>query len=1091
MCRLIKLVLCVFLLLDTGWASAQKNESTTFSLSGSWRFAADSMGIGERNHWEKMSLKGSIQLPGSTDEIGLGNCFPLFVSPLGMKTLPGYPPDADFGMLTRLHKYIGKAWYQKDIVISGQKAGQIYSLLLERVLWRSKVWIDGKSVGEPIDFLSTPHVHTLGELSPGKHVITVMIDNRLIFPVGTLAHSYCPHMQTQWNGAVGKIELIAKPAVSMENIMITPSFADKRVVVDVRLNNALSDQQTLVIQCTIKEKQSNKMIAVKEVKVIVPAGDYTQTILFDLKEAKPWDEFTPNLYELTAESKYGNQSQCLINTFGFRDLGTADKHLTINGRKILVRNSHEGMFFGKTGYPAMEVDYWKKVFGLYKRHGLNAVRFHSSCPPEAAFTAADELGLYIQSEFFWMDGWMGLKDLIGNKNDTLNRFVHSEMLQALKIYGNHPSMVMVLFGNELGGNFDKMGSWIAEIKNRDSRHLYAAGAAHNITTADDFVEYGGKGLVMQNDGTDWDYTSNYTVPAMHNYDVTFRREKMAEYSHETGQSIVHPLWSEINKYNGVLSPRNLLYFKRLAEINGIDKMDGKFQKASGNMNRIYYKGEIEATLKTRMSAGYGLLAMVDYPGQGEALIGWVDPFYENKNFLTPEEFRCYGNHTVPLLRFKKYVWENGEEFSAKIEVANYGPETLKQKEVRFMICEENRILLDKKFPAIDIIQGTITSIGEFRQVLESGAYGRKLTLRLEIPGTEYSNKWDIWVFPTAKDYPTPGDILVTNNISKALVRFNEGGKVLLTADKLGPVKNRIYASFGPVFWSATWFTGQQTEVSGAVVQNQHPALKLFPTQESIDWQWKDICRGGRGFVLNNLPKDYFPIVQPVNDYHYGNKLGTVFEFKSPAGGKMLICGYNITDGLDKRPATRQFKKSLLNYMETADFQPRQEVAEDWLRETFADLFIPLKKEAGFESSCLYVSAGYYLEESATADWSADMDESIADEGIAYKVHCSDVWKDSKRGYWTGKKMKIEIELKNPALRELRICFSDSDKKNRKGTLQCEDIPEITLGNLAEETWISVPVSRENCLDGKISFSVNCTSGPNLMITKLALIHKYQ
>jgi beta-galactosidase len=467
---------------------------TTVSLAGGWRFQADSLAIGEAQHWEANAnvLISKIKLPGSTDEIALGNYLPLFKSALGQMPPDDYPKNADYGMLTRSHKYIGVAWYQKEITVTGADKKN-YSLYLERVMWRSKVWVDGKLMGEPIDFLSTPHNHTLGILSPGKHTVTVMIDNRLVYPIGTLGHAYCPHMQTMWNGAVGKINLIAAPLLSIASIKTFPSFKNRNIKVEVALNNQSGYTQKAVIKFFVKEKKSGKTTAVKSTTIEVPAGiSSKQTTVSLIQQPLPWNEFTPNLYELVTSISYGNQSQQNITVIGFRDIGVADKHFTINGKKILYRNSHEGMFFGKTGYPAMDIAYWKKVLGVYKAHGFNGVRFHSSCPPEAAFTAADELGIFIQAEFFWIDGWMGYKSLIGEKNDTLNKFVRHELHEALNVYGNHPSMLFVSFGNELGGNFDRMGDWIAEEKKHDPRHYYAAGIAHNITVADDFVEYGGK-----------------------------------------------------------------------------------------------------------------------------------------------------------------------------------------------------------------------------------------------------------------------------------------------------------------------------------------------------------------------------------------------------------------------------------------------------------------------------------------------------------------------------------------------------------------------------------------------------------------------
>ena len=140
--------------------------------------------------------------------------------------------------------------------------------------------------------------------------------------------------------------------------------------------------------------------------------------------------------------------------------------------------------------------------------------------------------------------------------------------------------------------------------------------------------------------------------------------------------------------------------------------------------------------------------MVDYPGQGEALVGWVDPFYENKNFMTAEEFRLFGTHTVPLLRISKYVWEDGERFVGKIEVSNYGKETLKGAQVHYVLKDGDKILENGTLPSKDIEQGGITFIGEFSHLLKTKENGSQLTVSLDIVGTEYKNNWNIWVFPS-------------------------------------------------------------------------------------------------------------------------------------------------------------------------------------------------------------------------------------------------------------------------------------------------------------------------------------------------------
>lgn len=1068
------------------WGVLPLYAQNKISLEGEWSFKIDSTDVGEQQHWERERFSQKMNLPGSTDEQGIGNEYPLFKSILGSNNLEGYPANADFGMLTRKHKYLGKAWYQKTFIVPEGSSDRKYTLYLERVMWRSKVWIDGNPVGTPVDYLSTPHIYVIGSLSPGEHLVTIQIDNSQIHPIGTLGHAYCPHMQSQWNGIVGEICLFEESRISIDHIDVYPSFRDKKMKTRLTLSND-GKKKKVKIRLAVKEKSTGKTVVTENLKQLVDAGSTSveHTIVIN-GSVLPWDEFTPELYRLEASLDYSDQKQAKAIDFGFRDLGIADKHFTINGRKLIYRNSHEGMFFGKTGYPSTDVDYWKKIWRLYKDHGFNAVRFHSSCPPEAAFAAADEVGLYMQVEFFWMDGWMGYKDLIGGKNEKLNDFVLREFKQAIKMYGNHPSMMLVSFGNELGGNFEQMGEWIAEIKKEDSRHYYAAGIAHNITNADDYVEYGGKNKALDYPGTDWDYTHNYIFPKAHNYDVAYQRKELPEFTHEAGQYIVHPLWSEIDKYDGVFAPKNLEYFKRRAEENGIVKMDAELQRASGNINKMLYKAEIEATLRTPVSAGYSLLSMVDYPGQGEALVGWVDPFYENKNFMTPEEFRTFGTHTVPLLRFSKYVWEAGEQFVGKVEVSNYGKETLKDAQVRYMLQEGDKILGKGLLPAKDIMQGGITSIGEFSHILEAGEYGCRLTLSLEIVGTAYKNSWNIWVFPSAGKEEKTEEILFTTSLSDALKELEKGGKVLLQADRLGNVKNKIYAAFNPVFWSATWFVGQNTDVSGAFIRADHAALSKFPTSDVMDWQWKDICEGGRGFILNELPEDYLPIVQPVNDFHHGNKLGTLFELRTKEGGKLLVCGYNISDNLDRRMAARQLRTSLMQYVTSSAFNPEQLIEKEWLEDTLTDMQSVFKQESNMENASLYVNAGAFYPDFGSTEWKPELDMAIKGEGFDYQIVSDGIWQDDNGAFWFGKKMSIVIDVKYPQLMDLKLYFYDSEKQSRRGVIKCEDMPQVFLKEHAKNTCITIPVTRENCLDGKIVVDMECTSGPNLMLDKLIL-----
>jgi hypothetical protein len=591
---------------------------------------------------------------------------------------------------------------------------------------------------------------------------------------------------------------------------------------------------------------------------------------------------------------------------------------------------------------------------------MNHVRYHSWCPPEAAFTAADEMGIYLLPEVLWIDGWMirrgkntpGRPKGVGKGDRTIDQYVRAEMRRMMNTYGNHPSFVLFAIGNELGSsNFKVMGEWIKEEKERDPRRLYAASTARTITPYCDFSDthnIPGIGKVVNSLGvphTDWNYQRSYG------------RAGVPIIAHELGQMPVYPDWKEIDKYTGPVRARNFERFKAKAEKNGIGDQSADLRKASGAMNRIVYKNEMEAQLRSAGCAGVSWLSLQDFPGQGEALVGWLDTFYESKGIVSPQEFRRYSAPSVPLARFKKYVWSNAETFSATIQLSYWGQKELSNVTTEWTLKNGGRKLAAGNFQAAGIPVGTVHTFGNISCDLKEITKAAVLNLEVSVKGTDAANDWNLWVFPAMDSAEKePANVLVTDSPGKAWQELQNGGRVLLTANRFGNTK---YAAWLPLFWSATYFRGQNRITLGALVQSEHPAFDLFPTDGHLDWQWHGICAGARGFIMNNQPESYKPIVQPVSDYHFSDKLGSIFEFKTMQGGRLLVCGYNITKNLEKNHAARQLRKSLLAYASGDKFKPDTNIS----RKGFEKYF-PIKDKAptaklpkNFENAVLYVRAG--------------------------------------------------------------------------------------------------------------------------------------
>lgn len=74
--------------------------------------------------------------------------------------------------------------------------------------------------------------------------------------------------------------------------------------------------------------------------------------------------------------------------------------------------------------------------------------------------------------------------------------------------------------------------------------------------------------------------------------------------------------------------------------------------ASGKLQALCYKAEIEKNFLTNGLAGFQLLGLQDFPGQGTALVGMLDAFWDSKPYFSANEFKRFCNSTVPLIRMK-------------------------------------------------------------------------------------------------------------------------------------------------------------------------------------------------------------------------------------------------------------------------------------------------------------------------------------------------------------------------------------------------------------------------------------------------------
>jgi len=943
--RPVLLVVLFNILITQAALYAQKidtREEGVICLTGQWRFQLDPDKKGVDEKWFQTELNDAVKLPGTTDENKKG-----FVN-----------NERHLRYLSRVYIYKGAAWYQKDLQIPDSWAGKHITLLLERTKY-NRVWIDDKYIGTQ-NSLSAPHIYDLSNsLSPGKHVLTIMVDNSVV-PLTGNSHSLTEDTQTNWNGIVGRIQLRATDPVWIDDVEIYPDIKKKTISAHLTIGNITGQDISGKIQLhtqTINSKQAhstkplavnfsaNRKSTVKKIKY--PMGE----------DCLLWDEFSPVLYQLNLTLKAsvgGNHTQDKKEvTFGMRDFSTKGKQFTINAKTTFLRGKLDCCVFPLTGYAPMDKAAWLRVFEIAKSYGINHYRFHSWCPPEAAFDAADELGVYLQPE---LPNWHAFG------NPRHDDYMEAEGYRILNAYGNHPSFVMMSLGNELRGKRAVMAKLVAGFRNKDPRHLYAQGSNNyfdrpSLAAGDDYwtgfatsglwkghtdqYKYG-KLVRGSYDQHTRGHVNNKPPSTMVDYRDSIAGIPIPMVAHEIASYQVFPNFKEIEKYTGVLRARNFEVFReRLAAKHMLDQADD-FVRASGALSVICHREDVEAALRTPKFGGFHMLDLQDFPGQGTALVGMLDAFMDSKGLITPRAWREFCSATVPLLLMKKYTWSADEVFTATVKVAHYGPDPLKNIVPAFSIRDQQgKQITAGKFSTVDIPQGTLKRLGRISRPLKDIETPQKLQIEISLEGTEYVNHYDIWLYPdivdtwTLEGNQTPkGTHMKRAFDDQARYILNEGGKVLLLPE-LHTIKHGIAGAYQPDYWCYPMFKNNNPPGSlGILCDPKHPALAAFPTEFHSNWQWWHIVKDARPIILDETAPDFRPIVQVIDNFERNHKMGLIFEAQV-SKGKLLVCASNLMAHQDK-PEVRQLLHSLLAYINSKNFDPQNKLdvatVQQWFEE---------------------------------------------------------------------------------------------------------------------------------------------------------------
>lgn len=856
--------------------------------------------------------------------------------------------------LSREYVFEGKALYTKQVDIPEEWDGTSVRLVMERTK-PTTIWIDGKEVGANNDISTAQQYDLSSYLFPGTHTVAILVDNgKQAVPekVYGSSHAYSASTQTNWNGIIGDFYLESVPLCGIDDIQLYPDVAKKVVTARVTLRNpdkgAGKGILSFYAEAWNTDKQHKTPVQTVEVDWTKPEQEL-ELALGD--KALLWSEFTPSLYRFSVSLKTDQSVDTEQATFGLRDFKTKGRQFTMNGKTTFLRGKHDACVFPLIAHTAMDVETWRHYFQVAKQYGINHYRFHSWCPPEACFEAADIEGIYLQPELpIW-----GNIDI----DDTeLCDYLLKEGRNLHRAYSNHASFVMFGLGNEMSGE-EGLAMLIQTFKKEDNRHIYSSGSNNYLgfkgkqANEDYFTtcRVGREGDKQFNtharasfsfaDAYDGGYL-NHTYP---NSEMDFSSANVLcdvpIISHETGQFQVYPNYEEIKKYTGVLKPRNFEIFKKRLEEAGMINLAYDFMMASGKWSALLYRADIEMNLRTPEWGGFQLLDLQDYPGQGSAYVGILDAFMESKGLIAPEEWWHFCSEVVPLFCTEKFCWTNDEALTGEVEIANYSESDLNSKQLSWTLTDSKQQVLDKGVLPLQVKQGELAKVGTLKPAIASVRKAEKVTLALSIDGTPYRNDYSLWIYPAADKEVAPSeDICVTDDLDAHLKYLTEGGKVLWFPSKDKHKDQTVGGLFQTDYWNYRMFRticeNLDRPVSpgtlGILTDPGHPALADFPTEFHTNWQWFPIIKQSYPMILDRLSDDYRPIVQVIDNVERNHKLGLLFEFKV-GNGKLLVCMSDLKAVQDK-PEARQFYRSILEYMESSAFAPSYSLSAKDLQDLF-------------------------------------------------------------------------------------------------------------------------------------------------------------
>lgn len=863
-----------------------------------------------------------IRIPGTLDESRIGHA-----DTGGKKWHPDNDTNAALyqtqdGIRTRLTRvvtYEGPARISRTLSYQPAEGKRVF-LDVERSRHLTLV-VNGQQVPAcSLCTISTPYSFEVTGRLHGEDTITFISDNSYpTWPHDAIVFSSAAtdETQTNWNGLLGYVRLREEAPVFIASVRVYPHGDTLDVLVDI--DAATSMTTPLSLTC-------DALISPVEETVSIQAG--TQTLSFPhlplRQDVRRWDEGDGQCYQLTATMPDSQQTV----SFGVRDFGIQDSCLTLNQRRVFLRSEANCAVFPETGYPPMTVEAWRNILATYRSYGVNCMRFHSHTPPEAAFFAADEMGMLMQPELSHWNPQTAFED------DASLRYYTDELTATLRQLANHPSFVMMTFGNELAcGDLghQRMQELLALAHKLDSTRLFACASNPHYgwwghqDASDFYTSSNLRDIQLRATYAEMQGYLNHDAPgACHDYtralSVLRQESDKPFFSFEVGQFEILPDFAEIDDFHGVTRAVNLEYIRRrVCEADMLDTWSAQVE-ATGESSLLCYREEVEAALRTEGYSGISLLGLQDFPGQGTALVGMLNSHLCPKPyaFAQPERFHAFFRDVLPLIRLPKYTYEANEPLHAPLCLANYSRNDVSG--IPSWSLEGDGISQQGTLPACHIPCGHLGTLGDIDMVLPAISTPTELTLTVSVG--PHHNVYPLYVYPATTPV-CPANVHECRHLDDAaLAILAQGGTVYLSPDSTAEaLPTSVQAQFSPDFWSVGTFP-KQSGCMGQLIDDAHPLFRFFPTKRHSTWQWWHMANQ-RAMVL---PRRMACIIAEMDSYAYLRPMAQLLECRC-GGGRLLISSLGLHQ-LQDYPEARALQSAMYAYLSSSIDLPKQTLSPE-------------------------------------------------------------------------------------------------------------------------------------------------------------------